>query len=75
MGNCPMCGSNEIRSIYERTYQERLWALGRCCRCGLHFTLPAPTDEDINGFYTSTYHEELLNEGAAEKHFGAKYAR
>lgn len=73
--NCPMCGSGEVRSLYERTFQERRWTLARCRVCGQHYTSPTPTEADLNSFYEGDYHKALRAEGATEAAFGAKYAR
>ncbi len=74
-GQCPMCESDAVRSIAERTYQERRWTLSRCRACGLHFTSPPPTEEDIASFYTGTFHHLLQTEGATEAVFGSKFRR
>jgi len=53
----------------------RQWALGRCTQCGLHFTDPRPTHEDLKEMYAGDYHKELRREGGTEKAFGAKFHR
>ncbi|MFI4941783.1 MAG: class I SAM-dependent methyltransferase [Burkholderiales bacterium] len=70
-----MCGATGTRRIHEKVFKERIWHLARCSSCGLHFTDPTPTDEDIAGFYSGDYHEELLELGAAEREFGGKFER
>jgi 2-polyprenyl-3-methyl-5-hydroxy-6-metoxy-1,4-benzoquinol methylase len=70
-----MCRSEEVRSLIERTFQGSQWTLCRCRVCGLHFTSPTPTEEDLNCFYAGNYHKELRTEGASEAAFGFKFER
>lgn len=72
---CPLCGQDRLKHLYERQYQSRTWRLARCLDCGLHFTDPQPTRDDINAFYAGDYHSELRADGAAEKISGQKYER
>lgn len=72
---CPACGSERASLRCARTFRGRQWGMARCATCGLHFTAPAPTDEDIAGFYAGEYHEQLRHEGSTDAAFGAKYRR
>lgn len=72
---CPLCTQHRFVYLLERVYQSRTWRLARCLDCGLHFTDPQPTLDDIKGFYVGTYHAELRSTGATEQIFGPKYER
>lgn len=72
---CPFCAGTRTEHVYTRVFQGRTWHLARCRDCGLHFTDPIPSDADIAGFYSGSYHEQLLQPGAAEREFGAKFRR
>lgn len=72
---CPMCGSQSARARYERVFKNRKWTLARCRECGLHFTSPTPTEEDLNAFYQGDYHQQLRDAGITEATFGPKYER
>ena len=54
---CPLCGAG-AKLIFSRNFRGRDWWLARC-GCGLRFTYPLPTLEDIVGFYTTDYHRNL----------------
>ena len=73
--NCPMCGSNRARKLSSGAFQGREWRLARCRICGLHYTDPVPTVDEIKAFYAGDYHAGLLVEGGAEAVFGSKYRR
>jgi SAM-dependent methyltransferase len=72
---CPLCGGEGAKRIFEREFQQRHWWLALCDSCGLHFTDPPPTAEDIRGFYAGQYHSNLRSSGGAEEAFGPKYRR
>jgi 2-polyprenyl-3-methyl-5-hydroxy-6-metoxy-1,4-benzoquinol methylase len=72
---CPLCGQYRFVHLLEREYQSRTWRLARCLACGLHFTNPQPTHDDIRGFYSGNYHAELRSAGVTEELFGPKYER
>jgi 2-polyprenyl-3-methyl-5-hydroxy-6-metoxy-1,4-benzoquinol methylase len=72
---CPLCEQHKFVYLLEREYRSRTWRLARCLACGLHFTDPRPTLDDIKGFYAGTYHAELRSAGATEQIFGPKYER
>ena len=55
---CPLCGST-AELIFRRNHRGKDWFLARC-KCGLHFTHPLPTPDEITEFYTGDYHEELI---------------
>jgi SAM-dependent methyltransferase len=60
---------------HHRRYQGKQWALARCCGCGLHFTSPTPSDDELRRFYANEYHQELRDDGETEAAFGTKYHR
>jgi SAM-dependent methyltransferase len=70
-----MCDSGGARALVERDLQGRRWTLARCRKCGLHFTDPLPSTDEILAFYEGDYHAELRTAGATEQKFGAKYER
>jgi 2-polyprenyl-3-methyl-5-hydroxy-6-metoxy-1,4-benzoquinol methylase len=72
---CPLCKSSRAVVVYWRTVKARAWQLRRCADCGLHFTYPRPNLDDIRGFYSQEYHQELTTHGASEVAFGAKFER
>ncbi len=73
--DCPMCGSSATVVEFVKDDGPWRWSLGRCTRCGLHFTDPRPTPEYLKERYSGDYHKELRTEGGTEKAFGAKYHR
>jgi 2-polyprenyl-3-methyl-5-hydroxy-6-metoxy-1,4-benzoquinol methylase len=73
--NCPLCGSSSTKAIYSRYFQGRTWALVRCRHCGLHFTQPAPSSDQITRFYSGDYHSELRTPNVTERLYGPKYGR
>src|SRR5262245_4662164 len=70
-----MCGSSACKTIYVRNLRGRIWGLALCGECGLHFTVPQPSEADLISFYEGAYHTELMAEGASEAAFGEKYQR
>ena len=72
---CPLCHGTHIEHLFQVARQGKLWRLGHCLDCGLHFTDPHPTLEDIKHFYTGNYHGEQREEGGTERKFGPKYER
>lgn len=69
---CPNCGSSSTVRLYRRE-MTREWYLTRCSACKQHFTDPQPTLEDIVGFYSHGYHEELLTLEMTREAFGPKF--
>jgi SAM-dependent methyltransferase len=47
--SCPVCGSKP--GSYSITVE--VYSVIKCPNCGLEYTLPSPTDEDLNNFYGS----------------------
>jgi 2-polyprenyl-3-methyl-5-hydroxy-6-metoxy-1,4-benzoquinol methylase len=73
---CPLCSSSSITEVYKTEFQGRTWRLGQCESCGLHFTLPFPTAQDIISFYSGDdYHARHRLPGVSEEVFGPKYQR
>lgn len=72
---CPFCGAEKCPTLFRRLAFARQWQLCRCPACGLHFTWPQPTDDDISGFYNGDYHSELRVQGGTEARFASKYYR
>jgi SAM-dependent methyltransferase len=72
---CPLCGAREPRSVYGRELLGVVWELLHCPACGLRYTSPCPTDEQIGRFYSGDYHQELMAPGATERTFGKKFRR
>src|SRR5512142_2262191 len=72
---CPLCQGPECRRIWQREAKGRHWQLRHCSSCGLHFTYPYPTIDDIHTFYSQDYHHDLLVAGASERLFGEKFDR
>lgn len=70
-----MCASAGACIVNRRCFQDREWSLARCRLCGLHFTDPLPTEEEIHGFYQGDYHSGLYAPGKTEVTFGPKYRR
>ncbi len=70
-----MCGSASNRTVCERPWVGRRWALTQCRACSLNFTAPIPTQEDIVAFYQGDYHSELRTQVGTEKAFDSKYQR
>jgi SAM-dependent methyltransferase len=68
---CPLCGA-DARVVYTRALQNRTWSLAKC-PCGLRFTHPKPTLQDIVGFYNAdSYHVEL-DRGGDQAVFSPKF--
>src|SRR5216684_6367512 len=70
---CPLCKETGTKRIFKRFRFDREWYLTCCSACGLHFTEPIPTPEDLSGFYGGGYHLELREAGGMEAAFSAKY--
>lgn len=54
--NCPACGYTS-NTLYLQSYDyfltQKPFAVHRCDACGLLFTLPRPSDEELPGYYDS----------------------
>src|ERR1035437_5566439 len=72
---CPMCGETGPSRLARRTVSAKEYSLVVCTRCGQHYCDPAPTAQEIVGFYQGDYHRELRQEGGTEKIFGPKFLR
>jgi SAM-dependent methyltransferase len=70
---CPLCHETRTQRIFKRFRFGREWSLTRCSVCGLHFTEPPPTPEDLFVFYGGSYHLGLREAGGTEGAFGEKY--
>jgi 2-polyprenyl-3-methyl-5-hydroxy-6-metoxy-1,4-benzoquinol methylase len=68
-----MCSSEEVSNVFSRVFHGRTWHLAACAACGLKFTNPKPTTEDIQSFYSGSYHSVLWTPGAAEKLHGKRF--
>ena len=73
--SCPLCNATKLRGLYERRSHGVTWRLGHCESCGLHFTDPTPTEDQIRQFYSGDYHQELRTAGASERAFEARFTR
>jgi SAM-dependent methyltransferase len=73
--SCPLCGSSATEVEFVKEEGPRKWSLGRCQRCGLHFTDPRPTHEYLAECYSGDFHKDLRTEEGTEKAFGAKFRR
>lgn len=69
---CDHAGSIQLAT---RTAADKRYDLVVCIHCGQHYCDPAPTVEEIVGFYQGDYHGELRQVGHTEKLFGPKYSR
>jgi 2-polyprenyl-3-methyl-5-hydroxy-6-metoxy-1,4-benzoquinol methylase len=67
---CPLCGRPAIL-IYQRIFRDRKWSMARC-PCGLRFTHPPPTLDEIVSFYRTDYHGALTH--GADQNFLAKFS-
>jgi len=67
--NCPVCSFGAAVLIGRRRYRDQDWFLARCSSCGLHYTYPQPTPDQIRSFYSGDYHDELRSEGSTEAAF------
>ena len=72
---CPLCGACGIRHLHERPFQNVVWRLAHCRSCGLRFTDPTPTDEQLRSFYSGDFHAPLRIPGAAEAMFSERFRR
>jgi len=70
-----MCGQSGNIHLASRTVSSKEYSLVVCTRCGQHYCDPAPTAQEIVGFYQGDYHRELRQEGSTEKIFGPKFLR
>src|SRR5215212_11897529 len=52
--NCNFCGSADC-SLYDRSQG---WSIVKCAQCGLCFTNPRPTVENLASFYTLRYFKD-----------------
>jgi 2-polyprenyl-3-methyl-5-hydroxy-6-metoxy-1,4-benzoquinol methylase len=52
-----------------------VYHLAVCRKCGQHYCDPAPTVDEIVGFYQGDFHQELRENGGTEKIFGPKFLR
>lgn len=57
---CDLCSSEQHEPIARQTDRlhgttEEVFTIVRCVGCGLHFTNPRPTPEDIGRYYASSY--------------------
>ena len=58
--NCDLCGSQRYNKVAEQTdllhkSTTEKFTVVRCAECGLHFTNPRPSIEEIGRFYSSEY--------------------
>jgi SAM-dependent methyltransferase len=72
---CPMCGTSGPTYLASRTKSGKEYKLAHCRQCGQHFCDPAPTPDEILGFYQGDFHHELRDYGATERIFGQKFSR
>lgn len=72
---CPMCEAIKLRVLREVIRGGNVWKLALCNVCGLHFTSPTPTLQELDSFYAGDYHSSLRTEGATEASFGSKFER
>jgi SAM-dependent methyltransferase len=70
-----MCNTPGAIRLASRTRAAKEYHLVVCTGCGQHYTDPAPTAEEIQGFYVGNYHGELRHLGGTEKIFGPKFSR
>jgi 2-polyprenyl-3-methyl-5-hydroxy-6-metoxy-1,4-benzoquinol methylase len=70
---CPLCAATTIRHLQVRSFQDFTWNLGHCTSCGLHFTDPKPTDQQMRRFYSGDFHAQLREPGASERAFGDRF--
>jgi SAM-dependent methyltransferase len=72
---CPACGAGDAKPLWSRPFRHRVWELARCRACGLHFTTPTPSEDELRSFYAGNYHAALRQGEGTDLAFGAKYAR
>lgn len=72
---CPLCAATTIRQVHERYFQDFDWHLAFCSSCGLYFTDPKPTPEQMRRFYSGDFHAQLRAPGASERAFGDRFRR
>jgi SAM-dependent methyltransferase len=70
---CKQASASRLK--YSREFQGRFWWLASCRSCGLHFTDPPPTKDDVQSFYRGEYHSDLCVDGKDVKNFGPKFKR
>ena len=54
--NCSFCQSNNS-SLH---YNEGEWNIVKCDTCGLYYTNPRPTPEDLPLYYNEEYYKEIF---------------
>ena len=69
-----MCGQTVPTPLASKTVAGKQYHLVVCARCGQHYCDPAPTVEEIVGFYQGDYHGELRQTGGTERIFGPKFS-
>lgn len=64
--NCNLCGSTELRAVYEmpdvKFYPDEWFTIVECAGCGLGFVNPRPTREEIGKYYPAGYFDYLAPE-------------
>ena len=56
--DCPVCGADNHQRIAKFDRRLKLLSTHLCHDCGLLFTNPMPTNEELNKFYASSYRAE-----------------
>ena len=69
-----MCGARKSAFLASRLRAGKEYRLAACQQCGQHYCDPAPTTDEIRGFYLGDYHLELRNANGTESAFGKKFA-
>lgn len=63
---CNLCNSKNHRQIYSipdsKYFRDETFSVVECCNCGLGFTNPRPTRDEIGRYYPSTFYEYFDNE-------------
>ena len=72
---CPMCGNFGPMHLASKKVSGKAYSLSVCTRCGQHYCDPAPTAEEIVGFYQGDFHRDLRQDGGTERIFGPKFSR
>lgn len=70
---CPLCGDAKTAQLFEKEFKNRTWHLSQCETCGIHFTDPQPTVDDMRLFYEGDYHAQLRQPEVAERIHGRKF--
>lgn len=59
--SCDLCGSERYREIYKMPdilfHPDEWFSVVECCECGLGFTNPRPTRQEIGKYYPETFFE------------------